>query len=269
MKKILLILVVIGILCPVVTAERPTYSFDNEVFSELPYYPEDLEEIKSLFRDNKISIEQLSENYYLQPEFYPTWASSCEELYKEDRVHYGIYGFNIFPSLFYINIEEKGEIHEVIAFLSNGFGIQVKTGMSIDIEYDPEIVKVVKVLPEEEDILLQETHPKFQKDWVQPLVLVIEILKKQDTEIKVFNSKPSQYLDTLWGEMYGTGYATPEKFSSNVPRLTIKITGEEDLEKQEQKSKDNYSLLLLFLGFCVLLVTIVSVLKWKAKRKSS
>jgi len=260
MKILPIILIISIILMPVVYAERPTYSLPPSTFDELPPYPDDLEEIKELFALNKINITQLSPEYYLQPEFYPTWFDVCEKLYDENRTHYGVYGFNIYPSLYTLHTE-KGKTIYLTAFLSNGFGICVKTGVSINITYDKSIVKVERILPKRPCVLLEETHPKFSDTWIQPLVLKIDVLKNQNTTIKIYNSKPSDSQNELWEQEYGTSYATAEKFTTQVSKLRIQVytPDQKSTDSKESQNDNEASVNLLYIVIIVGVVLLAGV----------
>jgi hypothetical protein len=84
-------------------------------------------------------------------------------------------------------------------------------------------VSVKRLQPTTSCILLEESYPQFQTTWVQPLVLKIKLLEAKNTTIEVSNSEPPTYQDEIWRNLYGVKYATPEKFTSDIPKLTINI----------------------------------------------
>ena len=51
---------------------RPSYSFSDDVFSELPIFPDDFFDIKHLYDSGKINASRLGDEY-LQPEMIPNW----------------------------------------------------------------------------------------------------------------------------------------------------------------------------------------------------
>jgi hypothetical protein len=251
----------------VVSAQRPQYEFSDTVFEDLPEYPDDLLEIRDLFAQNKINITQIPSQYYLQPEFYQSWSEVCNRLYKEDRKYHGIYGFNIYPSLYTI-YAEKNQTFSVTAFLNSNFGIEVKTGIGINLSYDQECVYVELVEPFFPYSLLNETYPKFTIDWSEPLVLDIKVLKNKNSTIQVFNTKPPDYMNELWKSTYGTNYATTEKFSRDIPKLTIEIiTPTEEEQNVVTIETDLPWLLIIIVGTIFFIFIALGVHRVCTKRK--
>jgi len=271
MRYLIISLLFIGILLPAAAADRPDYEFPDQVFEDLPEYPDDLIEIRDLFIENKINITHIPPEYYLQPEFYTSWEGVCNRLYDEDRKYHGIYGFNIYPSLYTVNTEKDQEF-AITAFLNSNFGIGVKTGIGIEIIYDHECLSVDLVEPTLPYVLLDETYPKFTNDWSKPLILNIRILKNQNTTIQVFNTKPPEEINEQWKNKYGYDYATTEKFSMDIPQLTIEIiTPGENI--QPNPTPEKTSILLLFVFIIILIISFIllvfGVRRSCAKRKSS
>lgn len=269
--KILLILLLISIiLVPTVCSERPDYNFSSSVFDELPEYPDDLLEISELFKQNKINITQISSSYYLQPEFYPTWFDVCDIFYAPNRTHYGIYGFNIYPSLYTIYTEKSNTIY-ITAFLNNNFGIGVKTGVSINITHDDSL-NVEQIQPGQSYLLLDESFPKFKNNWVVPLVLKIDVLENKNATVNIYANKPPENIHQQWKDEYGLKYATVERLTSKVPQLTIEIfTPAEKVTTQQVENTFNpiYSVVVFFVALMIaILIFCGAYKKWKEKQSS-
>ena len=250
---------------PLVQADRPYYDFCACVFDDLPSYPDDLEEIADLFAQNNIESSHLTPQYYLQPEFYPNWFKLCNTYYSKNKTHYGIYGFHIYPSLYDV-FAKKGDIITITAFLTNNFGISVKTGVSLNITYDESILEVEQITPKNSYLLLNETYPKFNKDWVQKLTLRVTILKNSNTSIEIYNEKPPDYKHNFWKELYNTKYATAEKFITEVSQLTINIhtAQQKNLEETQKNQKSalyEYVLIIIVFTIIVIIFLIVALRK--------
>lgn len=262
---------VFTIFLPVVCSVRPSYNFCPCVFDELPDYPDDLLEIRDLFIQNKINATQISPSYYLQPEFYSSWFSVCDIFYNESRSHYGIYGFNIYPSHYTIFTEKNNTVY-ITAFLNNNFGIGVKTGVSINMTYDSSL-NVEQLKPEKSYLLLNETYPRFKNDWAIPLTLKIDVLENRNATVMIYANKPPEEIHQQWKDEYGLKYATVERLNSKVPQLTIKIfTPEEKITAQQVKNTLN-PIYLVVVFFVVLILVIILIMfgaykKWKEEQSS-
>jgi len=217
-NKLITIFFLFILLTPLSLA-RPSYnSIPDSTFTQLPPYPSDLPEISSLFKSNNINITQIPPSYYLQPEFYPQWPTPS--LYNPNRTHYGVYGFNIYPSSYTINTQ-AGNHHTITAFICNGFGVSVKTGCQLNITYDHSLISLTS--SPSDPFLLNQTHPQFTPDWVQPLTLDLTILKNQSSTITIYNSPPPPPINKAWSQLYANQYTTPSSFKSTIPSLTITI----------------------------------------------
>ncbi len=242
-RRALLIFSVFFILVsPITLSARPHYSFCSCVFSNLPEYPEDFIEIKNLFNSGKLDIHRLSPAYYTQPEFYPNWNSIANITYS-NKTHYGVYGFNIYPSSYSI-YTQAGETHDIYAFLNNNFGISVKTGVQLNISFNSSIVSIKQIQPTTPYFLLDETYPNFQPNWSQLLHLQITILKNISTNISIYNAPPPSFIDSIWRELYPNNYTTPGTFASSIPNLKIKITTPTDTIPPEKIEEQNTILII-------------------------
>ena len=259
LRRLVVIIFIVLFISPLVSATRPDYSFSSDVFDNLPPYPDDLLEIRDLFAQNRINVTQLSSQYYLQPEFYPGWFGVCNNFYNSNKTYYGVYGFNIYPSLITMFVEE-GDIVPVEALLSNGFGIPTKTGCSINVSYNSSIISVDVIEPTE-SFLLSQTYPCFLPDWVIPLKLKVTILKNQSTSIEVFNSKPSASIHEVWQQLYGDSYSTIDAFRSKTPELQIKfIMPEPEFKYSEDPTLSLYSIEHYFVPLLIIVAIIIGVI---------
>lgn len=242
---------------------RPEYPFSDVVFEELPSFPEDFDEVVSLFLDRKVSAWHLSEEYFLQPEFIETWDYWSTEVYGRNKSRFGIYGASFFPShLTFFNVA-KGDVINVSGFIKADWGIQYLQGCSI---YIPEVkgLDIELVYPERE-LLLQPTYPKFKNGWIQKFLIRVTVLETDNYSFKVFEGVPSNYTDAVWKGLYGADYVS----LGSLVRLSMTI----DMNMPEhQQGGNDKSVLPYVASFFIVLLVIAWVItyllrKYDAKRK--
>lgn len=208
------ILFIIGVnfFNPLVSASsRPQLCDDsgcipNEVFRQLPVYPQDLERVKLDFMNErsetyKAFLEgKMGEEYWRQPEFYPTFrenmdkytllsgkniqfdylAQCCYGAYPGDLVIREYQGTNI----------RVGDTIQTVTFIKAGWGVVKYQGFKLEETYpsyaklsnyyeinqNPEEVKNyfdVEVSPN--IILLEPAYFVFYKGWTEKIILTIHV----------------------------------------------------------------------------------------------
>jgi len=243
-------LLLVTLLAPGAISQRPDYSFGNEPFELLPEYPEDLQEVKKLFETNTIPIQRVPEEYYLQPEFYPSWYGVCEKLYGEERKNYGVYGFNIYPSLI-TSFCKKGDTFNVSALVNTGFGVQVRTGTKINLTYNSTILDVQISGVSTDSFLLNKTFPAFELGWSKPITLSITVLENINTTVIIKNEKPSIVKDKLWRNLYGLEYSPVGSLVEEVPSLTVEVITPGQKQKSGTDEASNYNLQMVLVMMLV------------------
>jgi len=136
------------------------------------------------------------ENYYKQPELYPTWTTTGINIYsglKEDEpVHTsypGVMGFGAYPGDQIIQVEKGGGIVEVISFWHAAWGVINWQGMNLmhvypktasvasyEIVQDPnKVSNYFDVVITPKIFLLDPSFPSFESNWAQKIKTKISI----------------------------------------------------------------------------------------------
>jgi len=206
----------------IVVADRPSYSFSDDVFSDLPPFPDDFFEIRKIFLDQGIMASQFGEGY-LQPEMLETWDYWAERVYGKSGKAFGSYGIFCFPSEFNVDNVTGGDSFTISTLIYSNIGIRFYQGIKVGFEH-PSSVIVNLTIPSNSNILLLPTYPYFQFGWMR--ILEFEIFVG-DTGIHVVNlteEKPDDYYNTLWGDVYDEKYITGMgMLSMKTPRLQVNI----------------------------------------------
>lgn len=269
MKKIILSMMLFLLLISgYVTADRPSYNFSDDVFDDLPTFPDDFFEIKDLFITQRITAWHLGEEY-LQPELIPQWEYWSEEVYSDENyTHFGLYGMNFYPSLFDVFEVEKGDVFNISFLMRADWGIRFYQGCRIIL---PEIdgLSLSLVYPTDSSILFSPTYPKFVVGWLQKGMIRVEVLKKQNYSFILREGRPNSIQDKLWSNSYGNDYISIGKLTSSVLRVNI-------YEKQVMKEKEDSNMaflfnLFLFIFLCLITIIILSYLirRYDAKRRKA
>jgi len=108
-------------------------------FANLPPMPVDFFEKLSLFRSQKISLQEfanLGEEYWLQPETYPNFESyAINAMLNPPAGRWGAQGFGAFPS--YFSGETKpGGTFETTVFFKTSWLVESYQGIRLDYKID-------------------------------------------------------------------------------------------------------------------------------------
>jgi len=213
---------------------RPQYSFFDDVFKELPSFPEDFFEIKHLIETQQIMPHQLNSSYYLQPEILPNWNYCAEAYYNRTNDNIGQYGLSLYPSRFDIYNAEYTTIH-LSAILYCNPGISKYQGAGISHSCDNENINVSI---SKDNVLLEPTYPYFHGNWSTTIKFTISIKEKTDATVNIMETEPDDYNNTLWKQQYGKEYVTGNSIlSQRVPKLTIHLHN--DIDECENNSNAN------------------------------
>jgi len=206
------------------TYEGYVYEFPSSVFENLPPMPSNLFEVAEKYKYAKITARVLTEDYYLQPEFYPSWFLTANKTFKREPRLHGVAGYGIYPSTMDIYIKDEKEFR-VYAIMHASWGVEVYQGVMVKPIYDKEKFDV-KVIEPGECVLLPPTYPNFSMGWAKKLVLEIKIKKPlyHEEEILIKDAIPPEDIDRAWREQYGSKYRSGGSILElQQPRLRIKI----------------------------------------------
>lgn len=261
------IIICIVILCsPIVMADdsyRPDYPFDDAVFSELPPFPEDFWDIKTLFVNQQISAWHIGDAY-LQPELIPNWDYWSTEVYgNKNYSRFGVYGASFYPSQFDIVNVKKGDVLNISFFIKADWGIRYLQGCSI---YIPKVEGLdIKLVHPSKEILLQPTYPKFLKGWIQKVLIQVKVLEENDYSFRLYEGVPSEYTNRVWKEEYGNDYVS----LGTLTRLSILINLYAEPDKSSVEEAGNGAILIGFTITAILTLTSIAFIlrEYDAKRK--
>lgn len=200
---------------------RPVYSFSDDVFSELPVFPEDFFDIKSLYDTQRINATRLGDEY-LQPELLTNWMFFANKTYGEG-VQMGSYGIFCYPSHFSVGNMSKGDSIILSTLIYAMWGIHFYQGTDLIFNHTSG-VNVTLLKPTSSVILLSPTYPKFLVGWMQVLQFRVDIDKTGEHLISLFNCKPSSVVDDEFRSIYDGLYVSGMGLlSSETPCLRIHV----------------------------------------------
>lgn len=154
---------------------RPQYEgINSSVFENLPSFPEDFYSV-----DSRVSsladlqgFKDITENYYRQPEFYPTWESSGLGGFRNppaDRI--GIMGMGAYPADTTTGMGRNSEIN-ITVFFHSSWLVQTYQGMGLDIiNPNPEYFNITL---DKNELLIGPNYPKFDREWTQKVTARIK-----------------------------------------------------------------------------------------------
>jgi len=218
-KSILLFFLVIFISGCVSQAERPDYGLNTSIFENLPPFPKDFSVIDKQVESLNFDNINITENYYKQPEFYPTWESSGVGGFKSPpQGRIGILGMGAYPADRAINMNRSGEA-TVVVFFHSSWLVQTYQGMTLTvINPNPEYFDVNL---DKNELLIGPNYPRFDKDWTQKVVIKIrsKSVPAGNYLIGVNPTSPSRGKSIEWSQKY-TPYID---FFSGLDRPYVKI----------------------------------------------
>ena len=200
------------------TANREDYDIfldgkGRDTFGSLPEIPIDFGSIAYLISTGKItSFDEITSDYYLQPEFYPLFVENGLQFYERyDPRYTGTFGFGVYPREQWITAS-KDSNGSIDFFFKTGWGIETWQGMHLAINSNCEGVTAQIAEP---IFVTPPTYPEFctkktcGNDWVRKIKVEIEIGKETKTGecLLVMSTLPvSPQQDQEWLEEFGTDY---------------------------------------------------------------
>lgn len=153
-----------------------SYGIHEEVpdyLVEIPTKPSDFDFVISKLR-KEADICELSEAYYLQPEFYEEgWEDGKYQYEEHDYSRWLVHGYGAYPgypkAIFTSN--KVGEEVQICTLYHTGWGVETYQGLKLI----PEKSKYFDVVINPDEFLLLPTFPNFDKDWVKKLNITVKI----------------------------------------------------------------------------------------------
>ena len=170
------VLVVLGIVLLISPPWETTGQFTRttdlppKVFANLPPLPGDFSRVLGDLYTGEVQMGKIGEEYYLQPEFYPTFADTIEVM-QFPRQHWGVLGFGVFPST--VKVTSSGEPFSVATIFHTSWLVETYQGMRLEVVMDAEKDRFFDVSLNPDIILLEPAYPVFGKDWAQKILITV------------------------------------------------------------------------------------------------
>ena len=260
MKWSIPIIVFLLLASTIVVADRPQYSFSDDVFKDLPTFPSDFYEVKQLFATQSINAKQLGTNYY-QPELLTSWDYWADKVYCTNCTSFGNYGIFIYPSQFNIYNVESSTTVNISMLVYTNIGIRKYQGIHLNFSSTPN-VKAKIITPSNQHLLLSPTHPYFHNDWMQLVEIQITTLNSTDSSISIFEDELSFVFENYWEQLYGNNYTSGSSLlSGRIPKCVIKLHGTTSTEQDIKEEVGNMN--ILFILIFILFILSLIYIKWK------
>jgi hypothetical protein len=160
---------------------RSVYHLPERVFSDLPALPNDTGVIRQTMSQKNIgTLNIIGPEYYLQPEFYPTFTEQgLSFLTNPNTDVWRSFGINIFPTMTLVELS-PGETKTIRFFIHSAWGVRNYQGIKLgEITYNAPSQKLsVTPLPKS-SFLVGPNYPFFDSGWVQ----AVDVLIKADPQL--------------------------------------------------------------------------------------
>lgn len=219
----------------------------EDVFANLPSYPDNLNEVKILVRYGKIKdLATIDENYYKQPEFYLNWdPAGINSFFEPTEGYFGALGFGAYPADVVATVK-PGEALKLGTFFKTSWGVQNYQGIQLvpvfpekaksemgdeEAEQDPEKARnYFDVSVEPGLFLLEPTFGIFEKNWVRNVTVIIKI--KPNTPpgkyvVGVSPIAPPLEFDDRWTIEHGLRYVSVGGYDVGRPFFQVFIKVQE------------------------------------------
>jgi len=206
------------------------HNLSSSLFTGLPAFPKDLYELALLVKlryVQGIHLALLDENYWKQPEFYPTFKTSGIGLMENPpQDKWGAYGMGSYPAEHFLDVR-PGDRAVTANFFTASWLVVNRQAVSLN---PREVVEggemdgadagqYFAVAIEPREFLLGASWPAFEADWAQKAVISIDVSSSTppgDYIVYVDTGQPSEEAIAKW-DAEGRGYVLPA-FASSVGR---------------------------------------------------
>lgn len=167
----------------------------------LPPKPDDFDSALSGLR-MVADICELSEAYYLQPDFYvDSWEDGKRHYEEHDYSRWLVHGYGAYPAypkaIFGSN--KVGEEKQICTLYRTGLGVETWQGIKLV----PEKSKYFDIIIEPDEFLLPPTFPQFDEEWVKKINITVKIKHPPPNatyKIEVNAVAPSEEKSKEWKE---------------------------------------------------------------------
>lgn len=194
------------------SADRSAYSYiPPAVFSNLPPSPACIRSLSDAFARNQIEDEFfLTSEYYLQPEFYPSFfTEGIPQWSSPVPSYYGAVGFGAFPISRTLNLTPN-QPRTIRVFFHSGYGVRSTQGARLTYQILHGTSQDVLVSLDENastGFLLGPTFPKFSSSWVYPVDITLTLSRPLVTPITLtFHTAPPSPEISSYGKSSSSRY---------------------------------------------------------------
>ncbi len=200
----------------------------EQMFNELPEPPEDFFNVSEGIKSGSIiNLENVSEEYYLQPEFYPNFEEQLlPYLLNPPEGRFGAYGLMSYPSQTVVTTY-PGENFTVYFFMASSVFIEFYQGNKLTPVYNSELKIIKGSFPDGTNIIKQDTekarqfidvkftpevfvlsptYPEFTNEWSKKIRMDISIpyyAEPGKYTVSVIKSNTPTEKGLEWKEKYG------------------------------------------------------------------
>lgn len=204
---------------------------EEEIYENLPKPAEDFSEIVYLFSQGRyFSIGLLGEEYYKQPEFYPTFKTSgLRSWTRTDSRYWAPHGFGSYPSQQSDELSLSGRRESTgVVFIQSSWGVQTYQGFSLHADETSKQFFDISITPQ--NFLIGPAWPKFAPNWAERVVVTARV--KDNTppgtyKIIINTFTPPKELREQWQYLYKNIYfdasVSPVQPSSNLVEFVIEV----------------------------------------------
>jgi len=221
----------------VVKIDRELYSISPAVFVDLPFVPYNWGEIKYAFDSGYYSIiSRVSEDFYLQPEFYDDWFSMGLRFHANPRKECKAGIFST-PSWQRLSTSAGAEVDTFIIVrssfcVSNPQGLTFVPVYPVDgstddgekFTQDPSVVKryiSLKFLPD--DVVLGRTYPRFDDDWASKIKVTVSVSDSAPRGTYIVAVGADKFDSYLGGRKYVNKEAYVSRSESPLMYLIVSV----------------------------------------------
>lgn len=205
---------------------------EQEIYASLPTPADDFSELAYLFATGKYyAIGQLGPEYYMQPEFYPTFKISGVKFWTQPDPRYWVpHGFGSYPSVQSDTLSLSGRKDcSGVVFVHSSWGVQTYQGFTL--MPSNETLNNFDITIEPQNFLVGPAWPKFAENWVQRVAVNCHLKDgvppgSYNIVINVVN--PPKELQEQWEFAYKNVYfdaaISPIRPSANFIEFNINVT---------------------------------------------
>lgn len=202
-----------------VSEARPDYGLGQKTFSSLPAMPSNFQQVEETV--NKSMIYDVGEEYWKQPEFYPTFEKFVALMKSPPAERIAIWGVGVYPARHEYKAQQGSEFSFVV-YLHASWLVQTYQGAKLIADYDKRYFDV-SVSPD--TVLLGPAYPKFDKNWAQKITVSVRVKEAPEGThyISINPKEPPEGKALEWRSRYKGLYVSMPASSPEQPYLKVAV----------------------------------------------